>query len=66
MAITPGGRTLRTPAPGTLQMHRNEIDTILAADDVETIFLRLRDADTEFLASIEASLRTKSPLLIGT
>jgi enoyl-CoA hydratase len=55
-------RFATTPAPGPLQTHRNEIDTILAADDVETIFLRLRDANTQFLASIEASLRAKSPL----
>jgi enoyl-CoA hydratase len=37
-------RFATTPAPGPLQTHRNEIDTILAADDIETIFLRLRRA----------------------
>jgi enoyl-CoA hydratase len=56
------GRFATTPVPGPLQSHRNEIDTFLAADDIETIFARLRDADTEFLAGIEASLRTKSLL----
>ncbi len=55
-------RFATTPAPGPLQTHRDEIDTVLAADDVETIFLRLREADTQFLASLEASLRAKSPL----
>lgn len=56
------GRFATTPEPGPLQTHRNEIDWILAADDIETIFLRLRNADAEFLASVEASLRAKSPL----
>jgi len=48
MAISDEGfaafQSATTPAPGPLQTHRNEVDKILPADDVEAIFLRLRDA----------------------
>lgn len=59
-AIVDGCAT--TPPPGMLQANRDAIDWILAADDLETIFYRLREANTGFLAGMATSLRAKSPL----